>query len=143
MKEEPITVVRETSRRVPPLEWRRIFLSCERVLKRELLPVSVALVTEAALARLNGTYRKKTGPTNVLSFLETRDIVLAPAYVERQAKAKKISLKSWLTQLIVHAILHLEGYTHEYDRQARKMEYLEKRIINELKSSKSQVPNSK
>jgi probable rRNA maturation factor len=117
-------------------------------LAAELAPISgevcVALSSDAQVAELNGNYRGKPTPTNVLSFPavpllpvdgEPRflgDIVLALETMRREAAEQKLPLEHHMQHLAVHGILHLLGYDHETDDEARAMESLEVRILKRL-----------
>ena len=52
--------------------------------------------------------------------------------VKKEAKKYGLSTRDWVIKLFIHAILHLEGYTHEHDRNAQKMEKLEDQIFKNL-----------
>ena len=109
--------------------------------------VTVCLVSDAEMARMNETYRKKQGPTDVLSFpafqrrrparlaprSTTRkkseylgDIAIAPAIARRYARKHKRSLERELRVLILHGVLHLLGYDHETDRG--EMDRMERKL---------------
>ncbi len=106
--------------------------------------VCVALSSDAQVAELNGSYRGKPAPTNVLSFPavpmlpvdgEPRflgDIVLALETMRREAAELKLPLEHHMQHLAVHGILHLLGYDHETDDEAQAMESLEIRILARL-----------
>ena len=91
--------------------------------------LSIALVNDADIQVLNRDYRHKDRATNVLSFPQEGpllgDIVLALETVQREAAEKSISLEHHITHLLIHGFLHLQGYDHETDETARKMEALE------------------
>ncbi|PYT51834.1 MAG: rRNA maturation RNase YbeY [Acidobacteria bacterium] len=111
-----------------------------RRLQRELgfqeSGVTIALVSDAEIARMNETFRKKKGPTDVLSFPAARrrprslpratskqkageflgDIAIAPATARRYARKHGRTLPAELRVLILHGVLHLLGYDHETDR---------------------------
>jgi probable rRNA maturation factor len=97
--------------------------------------VAIALDSDAALRRLNRTYRGFDKPTNVLSFPgDARgflgDIVLARQTVLREARDQGKRPADHLTHLVMHGTLHLLGYDHERgERQARRMEKLETRLL--------------
>ncbi|HKW57987.1 MAG TPA: rRNA maturation RNase YbeY [Candidatus Acidoferrum sp.] len=108
-----------------------------RRLKKELdvgqANVTICFVSDAEIARMNERYRKKTGPTDVLSFSSVGrygkktirsaepesylgDLAIAPATARRYAKKNGRSLPCELRVLILHGVLHLLGYDHETDR---------------------------
>ena len=98
--------------------------------------VTVCLVSDAEIARMNLAFRKKKGPTDVLSFPAAKkrrkrihtedaegteksylgDIAIAPETAGRHAKKNGRSLSNELRVLILHGVLHLLGYDHETDR---------------------------
>jgi probable rRNA maturation factor len=88
--------------------------------------VAVAIVSDARVRRLNGTYRQQDRPTDVLSFPSEDpgclgDIVIAAGVARRQAHTAGHSLQTELRVLALHGLLHLLGYDHEHDdgRMAR------------------------
>lgn len=102
--------------------------------------LSVALVAEEAMAELNGRFRGRQGATDVLSFsllegegAEHRgallgDVVLCVPVARRQAAEQGHPLDAELLRLLVHGVLHLLGYDHERDDEARVMEAEETRL---------------
>ncbi len=96
--------------------------------------VTVAFVGVEAMAELNGRYRGKEGPTDVLSFsAETAgegwpevgeeeaslgDVIVCPEVAAVNAGEYGTSLDSELRRLVVHGVLHLLGYDHESDEGA-------------------------
>jgi len=106
--------------------------------------VCLALSTDALVAELNGSYRGKPMPTNVLSFPavpmlpaegEPRffgDIVLALETLQREAADLGLPLSHHMQHLVVHGLLHLLGYDHQTDEEAQEMEGLEVRILARL-----------
>jgi len=105
---------------------------------------SVVLASDAAVARLNTQWRKKRGPTDVLSFpAEDRsrrrgspallgDVVVAYGVAARDARAADKPLGHHLCHLVVHGTLHLAGYDHQTDHDAERMEALERTILGTL-----------
>ena len=57
------------------------------------------------------------------------DVVLAFETVSREAAAQGKPLVHHVRHLIVHGVLHLLGHDHERDRDARRMETLERHIL--------------
>jgi probable rRNA maturation factor len=97
----------------------------------------IALDSDAAMRRLNRTYRGHDKPTNVLSFPGPSDdpqvlgdIALARQTVLGEAREQGKRPADHLTHLVIHGTLHLLGYDHETgERQARQMERLETRLL--------------
>ncbi|MBL1142633.1 MAG: rRNA maturation RNase YbeY [Proteobacteria bacterium] len=91
---------------------------------------------------LNNAWRKKDYATNVLSFPvgETiaqapdllGDIVICAPIVEEEAKKQKKTIEAHWAHLIIHGILHLQGYDHESDEEAAIMESKEIQILNRI-----------
>jgi len=106
--------------------------------------VSVMLTDDAALRRLNKTYRRIDKATNVLSFPAgdlalppdlprlLGDVVLAVETVAAEAARDGKEFADHTAHLIVHGILHLLGYDHEGDDEAALMERLEVRVLARL-----------
>ncbi len=97
-----------------------------------LRDVTIAFAGDAAIRELNATFRGKDGPTNVLSFPDRNgggDIMLALETVSAEASAQGKDLSAHAAHLIVHGILHLMGYDHATQGEARRMERLERTIL--------------
>lgn len=100
--------------------------------------LSLAFLSDAEVQALNKTYRGKDRPTNVLSFPDDGpapllgDIVLAYDVTAREAKEKNVSLSDHTTHLLIHGFLHLQGYDHQTDKDAKIMEALEIAILAKL-----------
>jgi probable rRNA maturation factor len=107
--------------------------------------VSVVLANDAFVRKLNHAFRGKDKPTNVLSFPSSPpescilnpesylgDIILARQTILREAKAQKKTPRDHAVHLIVHGMLHLQGYDHERHADAENMEALEVKILKKL-----------
>jgi probable rRNA maturation factor len=121
--------------------------------------VTICLVSDAEIARMNQVFRKKRGPTDVLSFpaiergkpasLPKRhvprksqmrprpreryflgDVAISPSTARRNAKRLGRTLPSELQILTLHGVLHLLGYDHETDRG--EMDRVEERLRRKL-----------
>ncbi len=125
-------------------KWKGKEILVEKLTKK-LLPqlkikaeeVSISLVSDAQMKKINFQFRQKNKPTNVLSFpafdeVFLGDIVIAFETLEREAKEQNKSFENHLTHLILHSILHLLGYDHEEEKEAQKMEKLEIKILHQL-----------
>lgn len=88
---------------------------------------------DRAVKRLNLSFRGQNKSTNVLSFPAPSgggDVVLALETVLREAVAQGKGATDHTAHLIVHGILHLMGYDHVARGEARRMERLERRVLN-------------
>jgi probable rRNA maturation factor len=108
--------------------------------------VAVLLTDDAAMQRLNSTFRGKDKPTNVLSFpappmpsgmgdaesLFLGDLALGYETCAAEALAEGKSLGDHLAHLVVHGVLHLMGYDHETEAEAEEMEERERVILASL-----------
>jgi probable rRNA maturation factor len=52
--------------------------------------------------------------------------------IQKEAKLQEKTLKAHLAHLIIHGCLHAQGYDHENDRDTKKMEALEIKILKTL-----------
>ena len=94
--------------------------------------ITVRIVNKKESGFLNNYYRKKLGPTNVLSFVYTLkpvcgDIVLCAPLIPDE--------KTW-SHLVVHGVLHLMGYDHVMEKDAKIMENLEIEILRKLNNGR-------
>lgn len=97
--------------------------------------VAVCFVDSEESQGLNANYRGKDYATNVLSFpYETEpvlmgDLVLCWPVVVREAQEQGKSLEAHTAHLLVHGMLHLQGWDHETDEEAEQMEAEEREIL--------------
>lgn len=101
--------------------------------------IVVLLTDDAAVRELNGRFRDKDKPTNVLSFPAPEnafphlgDIVLAYGVCASEAEAQGKTLTDHLSHLVVHGVLHLLGRDHEDDAEAEEMEAEEREILAQI-----------
>ena len=111
-------------------------------LERPPLALTVRVVGEEEMTKLNHRHRGRNQPTNVLSFpIEPLpgmctdllgDIVVCGPVVDRDAEIQhKLPIGHW-AHMVVHGMLHLFGYDHDSDQEATAMETLEKSVLEEL-----------
>lgn len=98
--------------------------------------VTIRLVDATEGRALNATYRQKDYATNVLSFpyaSEPRlvgDLVICPTVVTREAAEQHKALLAHYAHLVVHGMLHLQGFDHEAgEAEADVMEAEERKIL--------------
>jgi probable rRNA maturation factor len=100
--------------------------------------VAVMLCDDDAMRELNGRWRGRPEPTNVLSFPAaggTRtlgDIAIAYETTAGEAEAEGKPFPAHLAHLAVHGFLHLLGYDHQSEAEATAMERLETTILARL-----------
>lgn len=127
------------------LEWETFFQKIIHVIDLEYSAreISILLTSDKEMQYLNGKYRQKNTPTNVLAFpsidfISIGDIVLSYETIDKQAKEQNKPLLSHLTHLFIHGFLHLLGYDHEQEEQRRKD--MEEKEITFLKKLKIENP---
>ena len=134
-----------------PANRRRIGAAARKILKvlgYEGYELTVVLVDDPEITRLNRQYFRRNRPTNVISFpmmdgtaVSGRakllgDIVISAETAERDAAEVGKKTGDELLFLLTHGILHLVGYDHEKTRKERmEMEAKEQELFALLKGS--------
>jgi probable rRNA maturation factor len=118
-----------------------VILEC---LGRADAELSVAFVDDERMRGLNRDWRGKDATTDVLSFSQIEgeamssgvdllgDVVISVPVLERQAADGGWSVDEELARLLLHGVLHLLGFDHENDEDARVMRFEEGRIVAAL-----------
>jgi probable rRNA maturation factor len=96
--------------------------------------LSVAVISDREMRRLNRRWRGKNRATDVLSFPLAEpgalgDVVISLDTARRQARAGGWPLSIELRRLLAHGILHCRGYDHETAAGARRMALAERRLL--------------
>ena len=100
--------------------------------------VTLRLVGAREGRALNRDFRGKDYATNVLTFAyhDNRplagDIVLCAPVIAKEARKQRKPVDAHFAHLVVHGMLHLQGYDHEKDNDARVMEALEAELVAKL-----------
>jgi probable rRNA maturation factor len=106
--------------------------------------MTIRIVDEAEMTSLNGRYRGKEYPTNVLSFpfdmpedVEEElpilgDLVICASIVAKEAIEQRKTVAAHWAHMVVHGTLHLLGYDHVKDDEAERMEAEEIIILKRL-----------
>lgn len=116
-------------------ECRAAAAAFEPELQRE---IALLMCDDETMTGLNGRFRGKSAPTNVLSFPSGEgdgflgDIALARETCVREAAEKNIALRDHAAHLIIHGMLHLIGYDHEAEDDAAPMERRETEILRAM-----------
>ena len=104
--------------------------------------ISISFSDDEKVMELNNCFRKKKLATNVLSFpsnntfnkqLFLGDIIFSIETIQREANRDNKNVIDHLIHLFIHGVLHLLGYDHVTEEQAKKMEDLEIKILGNLK----------
>jgi probable rRNA maturation factor len=123
-------------------KWRQILPSYRSICRKAIASVinlknaevSISLANDVFVHKLNLEYRHIDKSTNVLSFpmpfvdvpmRPMGDIVLALETVEKEAFEQNKSFEAHLVHLLIHGALHLSGYDHISEDDAKEMEALE------------------
>ena len=137
-----------------PLGEDEIVFICEHVLTDQEVErdcyVSLTVTSNDEIQRLNSEWRGIDRPTDVISLecdrpddpdlfegepAELGVIVLAPDFVRDNALRLGVAYEDELRLLIVHGMLHLLGYDHIEEDEAREMEEIEDRLVAEVKGA--------
>ena len=124
-------------------KWKKYKLDFEKIVYAALLPVhsdsevSITLVDDKQIHKLNKQYRGIDKPTNVLSFELGDDVLLGDIFISldtvmREAKDAGISVEEHTAHMIVHGVLHLQGFDHITEAEAKIMETKEIQILKKL-----------
>jgi len=141
--------IEETCQKIIPLT------NLKEILKKDFtLEISISLLSNPQIKKINSQYRSKNKATNVLSFpslneklirknglkntvgaanyLFLGDILLAFETIKKESLAQKKEICDHLCHLILHSILHLIGFDHEDEKMAKIMEDLEIKILKKI-----------
>jgi probable rRNA maturation factor len=104
--------------------------------------INLLLTNDIAMQEINKCWRGVDKPTNVLSFPAAAmkslppdaphplgDIVLAYETLEQEAARQGKPIRDHVTHLFLHGLLHLLGYDHETDADAKVMETKERNVL--------------
>lgn len=141
-----LEVFNKTKTRIIEKTFRSLLLKAEKVLKnarvipngRKNFHVELTFVSEAAIKELNGFYRRKNKPTDVisLSYLENAmsdpfvgEIFICVPFARKQAKELGNTFYEELGFLFVHGLLHVFGYDHKTPSESKRMQGLTEKIV--------------
>ncbi|MGA2152315.1 MAG: rRNA maturation RNase YbeY [Geobacteraceae bacterium] len=133
------------------IDRKRLRKTAEKILSALGYPdseLSLAIVGDRSIHRLNRLYLGRDNSTNVISFAMQEglfagvnpqilgDVVISAVTCAREAEEGRISFVSRLHFLLLHGILHLAGYDHERsgEAEARRMEEKEREIVSLLEN---------
>lgn len=129
------------SKKTPPMKLASLRSQVPALPQGGSYSVTILLTNDAEVKSLNKKYRGKNKPTNVLSFpdgtvedkiKQLGDVALAYETIAREAKEQDKTMKAHVTHLTIHGVLHLLGYDHENENDAKTMESLETAILSSM-----------
>ncbi len=119
-----------------------LFRWAQAATQRDDAEIVIRVADEEESAELNGQYRGIPKPTNVLSFpfeappgMATEilgDLLICSPVVAWEAQEQGKSLRAHWAHMVVHGVLHLQGYDHIEDNEAAIMESEEIAILDRL-----------
>jgi probable rRNA maturation factor len=141
-----VDVVREGRDWAPGVADIRAWASAALGRRAAGAELAVRVVRPAESQRLNARYRGRAQPTNVLSFpvpalpaaaaaghrrapRPLGDLVICARVVRAEARQQRKAIKAHWAHLVIHGALHLLGYDHERDDEARRMERREVAVL--------------
>ena len=109
----------------------------QKALERDI-DVTIRIVDSEEGQILNKQFRGKKNPTNVLSFAydslcgKLGDIAICLPVVKSEAQKQDKTVAEHLAHLIILGMLHVQGFDHKEEAQAKKMEYQEIKLMKQL-----------
>jgi probable rRNA maturation factor len=97
--------------------------------------LSIVLVNDAEMARLNLQYHHSPGPTDILTFDYGEgqgELIISVQRAVAQARRFRTTPAHELALYIVHGLLHLRGYDDRTPRQRTRMRAAERRLLNRI-----------
>lgn len=116
-------------------------------LKNQDTALTIRVVDAAESRQLNHDYRAKDYATNVLSFefelppglvqpddepVYLGDLVICASVVIEEAMTQEKTLEEHWAHMVIHGVLHLQGFDHIDEAEAEQMEALETQIMQQL-----------
>jgi probable rRNA maturation factor len=104
--------------------------------------VIIKIAHKDEITKLNKLFFNKDKPTNTLSFPNNThvksgefvlgDIIICPEIVNKESNVYSISKENRWAHMIIHSMLHLQGYSHDLSQHRVIMENKEKELMNTL-----------
>ncbi|MDI2113326.1 rRNA maturation RNase YbeY [Commensalibacter nepenthis] len=125
-------------------QWRRFMPKLLPLIYRihQILPITedtnLCFSNDLSIKKLNDQFRGKNKPTNVLTFelpgggMIGGDIIFALQTIQKEAQHNKRPFMHHLAHLMIHGLLHLQGYDHIYVNEAKEMEMREAVLLQKL-----------
>ena len=108
----------------------------------KMVMLTISIVDQELSRQLNNEYRGIDKATNVISleYAESREafnflsgeLILCDEIIQQEAIAQKKEILAHYAHMIIHGVLHLQGYDHQEEDDANLMEQLETNILQTL-----------
>ncbi|MFH1171825.1 MAG: rRNA maturation RNase YbeY [bacterium] len=109
-----------------------------------LVRLSVAFLPRRQMQMINERYRQRTGVADVLSFhysdpqarsprrpeMIDGEILLCSSVIRERAQRQGTSIRETTAHLFIHGVLHLLGYQHHRQKDERRMQRMEDRVLD-------------
>ena len=140
----PVEIARRGSgKKVSTRKLKTIALKILELIDQDRAELSLAIVDNREMQKLNAKFRNKNYPTDVLSFPSDAvvptgarvlgDVIISVDKADNQAKERGRTLDNEMVTLLIHGVLHLLGYDHERSaKDAGIMRRREKKIYRSL-----------
>jgi len=140
----PVEMVRRgAGRKYPSRPFKKIALAVLELAGQESSELSLALIGNDEMQKLNARYRHKDYPTDVLSFAAGADlplgtpllgdVIISVEKAAQQAKERQHTLDHEMVTLMIHGVVHLLGYDHARGaEEARRMASKERQLLRKL-----------
>jgi probable rRNA maturation factor len=116
--------------------------------------ISILIVDDLQIEKLNRQYLQRGGPTNVIAFPMREgqfahlspqvlgDVVISMDTAAKEAKNSRMRLAERFNELLVHGILHLDGYDHDKsEADTRRMESKSQELLKIIQHSQGRGSN--
>ncbi|WP_343182422.1 rRNA maturation RNase YbeY [Buchnera aphidicola] len=126
---------------IPQKISKKKFLNWINQTIKKKYQITIRIVDQSEIQKINYTYRKKNYPTNILSFSYNHqsynnniigDLVICAKVVYEEALNQKKKLENYWAHIVIHGLLHLLGYTHYTNYQTQIMQKKEIEIMKKL-----------
>ena len=104
------------------------------------LELNIILTDKSKMLKLNKIYKNKQSDTDVLTFISKIsnknvgkilycDIFFSIDTIEKFIRRNKISIYDHFSHLLIHSLLHINGYNHKKNLEFKKMKREEIKIL--------------
>ena len=128
---------RQRARRVDGRRLRRLAQRAASVIGVKQSELSIVLVSDRQMARLNRAFHQVAGPTDILTFDygASGELIISVDHAHANARRFGTAPREELTLYLIHGLLHLAGYDDRTAAERRRMRAAERRVLRRLRAS--------